>query len=183
MIIMVISEKSKNKRNLIYTILALGVAFFILFVSIARAGLEIASSKDLNLEVRKMEVEVEASGQRFTYKFPQARTLPDDPIYSFKRIRDFLWLNFSGSVINKSDVALFIADKKMAEVQALLSKGKIELALATSRDALNKLKYARSIHPTDQNYKAGFAYAKILENYNQKIQMLDEWNKIQTPVK
>ena len=156
------------------------MAIFILFVSIARAGLEIASSKDLNREIRKMEVECEVNGDRFTYKFPQARTLPNEPIYFFKQVRDWLWINFAGNQINKSDIALFIADKKMAEVQSLLSMGKTELALSTSRVALNKLKYARSLHKSDQIYHAGWAYAKILQNYNQKIQELDEWNQKET---
>lgn len=174
---MVMSEESKNKRNLIFTVFAVCMAVFILFVSIARAGVEIASTKDLNRDIRKMEVSVEANGENFTYKFPQARTLPDNPTYFFKRIRDWLWINFAGNPINKSDIALFIADKKMAEVQSLLSMGKIELALSTSREALNKLKYARSLQETDQIYKAGWAYAKILQNYNQKIQELDSWNE------
>lgn len=177
------SEEYKKKRNFWATIVALIFAFFILFVSIARAGLEIASSRDLNREVRKMEIEVEVKGERFVYKFPQARTLPDDPMYFFKRVRDFLWLNFAGNAVSKSDVALFIADKKMAEAQVLLSKNKVELALTTSREALNKLKYARSIHYTDQIYRAGWAYEKILYNYKQKIQELDEWNQGQTQIR
>lgn len=171
------SEESKNKRNLIFSILAGVMAIVILFISIARAGLEIASTKDLNQEIRKMEVLVEVNGKNFTYKFPQARTLPDNPTYFFKPIRDWLWINFAGNQIDKSDIALFIADKKMAEVQSLLSMGKIELALSTSRAALNKLKYARSLQKSDQIYHAGWAYAKILQNYNQKIQELDSWNE------
>lgn len=173
---MVVSEASKRRRNIGFSIMAGVMAFTVLFISIARASLEIASSKELNSEVRKMEIEVDIKGEKFIYKFPQARTLPDDPTYFFKKIRDFLWLNFAGSPSSKSDVALFIADKKMAEAQVLLSKNKTDLALATSREALNKLKYARSIHYSDQIYRAGWAYEKILANYNQKLEELDEWN-------
>lgn len=176
---MVVSEKGKNKQNIIFSVVAGIMAFTILFISIARASLEIASSKDLNRDIRKVEIEVEARGERFTYKLPQARTLPDDPAYVFKRVRDWLWINFAANAMEKSDIALFIADKKMAETQVMLSRGKIELALSTSRDAINKLKYARSLHRTDQIYYAGWAYAKILQNYNQKIQELDEWNSRQ----
>lgn len=176
---MVMSDESKNKRNFIFTLLAGFMAIFILFVSIARAGLEIASSKDLNREFRKMEIEVEARGEKFTYKLPQARTLPDDPAYIFKRIRDWLWINFAANALEKSDIALFIADKKMAEAQVMLSRNKTELALSTSREAINKLKYARSLNKSDQIYHAGWAYAKILQNYNQKIQELDQWNEKQ----
>jgi len=174
-----IKSKDNHRRNIIATIIAVVMALFILFVSIARASLEIASSRDANRDIRKMEVECEVNGEKFTYKLPQARILPDDPIYFFKRVRDWLWLNFAKDKLEKSDIALFIADKKMAETQVLLSKGKINLALATSQEALNKLKYARSLHPTDQNYYAGWSYAKILQNYNQKIQVLDEWNQQQ----
>jgi len=168
-----------GKRNTIASVVAGVLAIVVLFISISRASLDTAATKGKDLGIRNLPIEYEMDGNKQIYKLPQARMLPDDPLYIFKRIRDFLWIEFTTGKQAKSEVALFIADKKMAETDKLLSENKTNLALLTSREAFNKLQYAKKLYENDQIYYAGFAYAKILERYGQKIKELDEWNATQ----
>ena len=161
-------------------------ALMVLFVSISRISLEMTQEKDKSDQMRKLPIDFVVENDNggldiYAYKLPHARTLPDDSSYYLKRVRDFFWIVFTAGNKEKSEVVLFIADKKMAEANALLKKGKTDLALETSREALNKLQYANRLYKYEDNriYKAGLAYAQILKNYQQKIEELDEWNEKQ----
>ena len=171
-----LSEEAKHKRNALASGIAGVLALIILFISISRASLDTTITKDNSLDTRKLPIEYEIGKDKYTYKLPQARTVIGDPMYAFKKFRDILWIEFTSDTKSRSEVALFIADKKMAEAVRLFQDGKTELALLTTREALNKLQYASRIYENDQIYYAGFAYAKILSNYNQKLKELDDWN-------
>lgn len=148
------------------------LALSILFVSISRASLEIATSIDNRETLRKIPIEC----GDFIYKLPHARTLPTSKIYFLKRFRDWLWLNFTSEAKGKSEVALFIADKKMAEALRLFELGENKIALETSLEAVNKLKYANGLYKTEDKTRALWTYKKILLDYGQVLPELDSWN-------
>lgn len=160
------------------------MALMVLFVSISRISLDMTREKDKSDQIRKLPIDFvvendDESVDIYSYKLPHARTLPDDGSYPLKKIRDFFWITFTAGNKGKSEVILFIADKKMAEANELFKEGKIELGLITSEEAFNKLKYASRLYKYEDNriYKAGLAYAQVLKNHQQKIEALDKWNE------
>jgi len=173
------TEKGKKIRNIISTIMACFLAIGVLFVSISRASLDVALNNDKNREMRKTAIEATDEEEVFTYKIPQVWVLPDNSLYGIKTLRDYVWLHFTPRGAKRSEIALFIADKKISEAKRLLTENKTQMAIEASKEALNKLKYAKNEKNSKEIYHAGFAYAKILESYGQKIKELDEWNKAQ----
>lgn len=173
------TENEKKIRNIISTVMACFLAVGVLFVSISRASLDVALNNDKNREMRKTAIEATDGNEVFTYKIPQVWVLPDNSLYCLKTLRDYVWLHFTPRGTKRSEIALFIADKKISEAKRLLSENKTQMAIEASKEALNKLKYARNEKNSKEIYHAGWVYAKILESYGQKIKELDEWNKAQ----
>ena len=173
------TENGKKVRNIISTVMACIFAVGVLFVSISRGSLDAALNIDNNRDMRKTAIEATDGDEIFTYKIPQAWVLPDNSLYCFKILRDYVWLHFTPKGAKRSEIALFIADKKISEAKRLLTENKTQMAIEASKEALNKLKYAKNEKNSKEIYHAGFAYAKILESYGQKIKELDEWNKTQ----
>jgi hypothetical protein len=178
--------KRLGKWKIFIVIFIVIFALMVLFVSISRISLEMTQEKDKSDQIRKLPIDFvvkndDDSVDIYAYKLPYARTLPDDSSYYLKRVRDFFWIVFTAGNKEKSEVVLFIADKKIAEANELFKKGKTDLALKTSREALNKLQYANYLykHKDNRIYKAGLAYKQILKNYQQKIEELDNWNEKQ----
>lgn len=172
-------ERGERLRNIIATTVAFVLALGILFISISRGSLDVALNNDKNREMRKTAIEATDGNEIFTYKIPQVWVLPNNSLYCFKILRDYVWIHFTPGGEKRSEVALFIADKKISEAKRLLTENKTQMAIKASREALNKLKYARNEKNSKEIYHAGWAYAKILESYGQKIKELDEWNKTQ----
>lgn len=174
----------KISINSVYIISALILSGMILFVSMARASLEIMAAGHNTEKVRVKPVEYlvkdsSGSSQMQIYKLPEVRTLPSSPFYGLKKVRDFLWINYTHDQIKKSKVVLLIADKKIAETMVLIGKNKNNLALDTSIEAIEKLKYAACLNSsiktnsveTNQVQKqiisAGYTYIKVLDSMSQ----------------
>ena len=193
--------------RLVYAMASMSLAVLILVVSVARAGLEIMAieGNDRNLRNDPIKFEIvnkDGEKEELSYELPEPGMLPTNPFYGFKKIRDFLWIKFSGGGYKKANVQLLVADKRMAEAKVLLEDNKSKSGLEASQEALDTLKLAKnsitevsketedSKQVQSQIFKAGFAYMKILKSmensfeidadkYNQLINDLDEWNQEQ----
>ena len=173
----------------------------ILTVSLARAGAEIMTKNGSLEEMGKKEIKVVIGDKLVVYKLPETGMLPSNPLYIIKRVRDHLWLVFSGGLY-KSKITLLLADKKAAEFGKLTGLGSTSLALESGNEAIDKLEYAyissKNLNLSkvmrnqllDQIYVAGYAYQQVfvlakggftnnLESYNQLINRINEWNKKQ----
>lgn len=196
------SVLSKIIRNIL--VICFGLA--ILFVSVARTGLNLLAQGNGIDEVKKSEVKFLKTfedGEKIegTYKLPEPGMLPSNGLYGFKNFRDVLWLMFSQG-IEKPKVTLLIADKKLVEFVKLTENGNRELAIESGNEAIDKLKYAsdllQSAKITDTQSKqlrtqvlwAGLAYYEVIsrnesefqienEKYRNLLTRIDVWNKEQ----
>jgi hypothetical protein len=170
--------------SFLYTVLAILGGIVILFLSVTRAGYELMANDNNENKLRNNLIEftyLDDSGekQEYSYLLPTTSTLPNNPFYGFKKVRDYLWLKFSQGEINKCKTAFLLADKKMTEGKMLMELGETKIAIEASQEALEKLKYAKSIIPDDEKfrveadyirdqvYMAGLAYESIVK----KIQL------------
>jgi hypothetical protein len=165
--------------SVVFPALILVFAFIILFISLSRAGLEIAAKQQGQYGVVPVDF-IDS-----TYKLPPVDTLPTSPFYGFKRLRDYLWLTFSSGPVKKSQIALLLSDKKMAEAIALFNNDQSEMGLDAGSEAVDKLKYADRLIVNSkkedilkkqieaQIIQTGGAYAEIMTSIN-KTFGLDE---------
>lgn len=178
----------------------------VLGISLARASLEILA-QELNSDKignNPFSFVIDyGDGQTEvgSYKLPEVATLPTNPMYGLKRVRDYFWLLLSRGV-NKNKLALLMADKKVEETRQLWRMNKNDEALTAGNEAMDKLEYANQLvlasgDNTDQNkqiakqiYMAGFAYNEVFklgsnafdldaQKYQQLINRNEEWNKTQ----
>ena len=98
-------------------ILMLVAAFGILYVSFARAGLEEVTNDEKYDRLRKVLISYQKinQGDNFCYRLPESRTLPNNPLYFFKKIRDDFWIQFSKNPIDETRIVVLVADKKVYE--------------------------------------------------------------------
>lgn len=199
--------KTNEPMSFVFTFLALCFGGLILFVSIARAGLEIMAQGNNTDKVRVNLVNFvitndDGSTEPVSYKLPEINMLPTSSFYGFKYIRDWLWINLSRTPLEKSKVLLLVADKKIAESSALFIDNLPNQAMDAATEALVKLKYAqRETNNIKKNtdevkqlnlqiVRAGLAYKEILQGvrntfevdinmYNNLISDLDAWNESQ----
>ena len=192
--------------KILFRIGVVSLALFILFLSVARAGLELVAQEggaDLikNTEVNFIVTSDDGETAPNTYKLPEVGTLPDNMLYGFKRIRDYFWLTFSNG-ISKLKLSVLLADKKIVEFAELTNKDKNNVAIEAGNEAIDKLEYADSLlsktQLTDvearpirrQIYLAGYAYKELIkktelkfgfesEKYTSLINRIDERNKEQ----
>lgn len=164
------------KRNILNSVvlptLILVFAFMILFISLSRAGLEIAAKQQGQYGVVPVDF-IDS-----IYKLPPVDTLPTSPFYGFKRLRDYLWLTFSNGPVKKSQIALLLSDKKMAEAIALFNNDQSEIGLNAGIEAVDKLKYADKLianyekedifkeQMEIQIFQTGNAYKEIMTSIN-----------------
>lgn len=164
------------KRNILNSVvlptLILVFAFMILFISLSRAGLEIAAKQQGQYGVVPVDF-IDS-----IYKLPPVDTLPTSPFYGFKRLRDYLWLTFSNGPVKKSQIALLLSDKKMAEAIALFNNDQSEIGLNAGIEAVDKLKYADKLIANYQKedifkeqmeiqiFQTGNAYKEIMTSIN-----------------
>lgn len=186
--------------------MAVGLGVIILFVSMARAGLNLMAEDGAYAGLKNDEIKFLknfADGETLagTYKLPQTGMLPSNILYGFKRVRDFLWITFSQGN-EKVKVALLIADKKAVEFEKLAKDGNRNLAIESGNEAIDRLEYSdgliKQLKITDAQLRqfrsqilwAGFAYSEIFtrnkgeyemdqENYSKLINRIDDWNKNQ----
>jgi len=198
-------KKFEVVNSLPYLILSLVFGLVILFVSMTRASFELMAKEDGEAKLRVSPVvfvmrEEDGAMQEYSYKLPEVKTLPNNPFYGFKKLRDYLWLSFSQGDVKKAKTAFLLADKKMAEARELIIEGEIRIALEASQEGLEKLKYAdtllsRSMEKGDEVrqmreeiYLAGMAYGEIVkevengfdkggEKYNKVKEDINEFNQ------
>lgn len=182
------------------------IGLVILFVSVARAGLNLMAQDGEMDSLRNEEVKFlvtfedgeTASG---TYKLPQAGMLPNNVFYGFKKVRDYIWMLLSGGE-GKIKLSVLMADKKIAEFQKLTKKGEQGLAIESGNEAMDKLEYANGLVMGAKNADAqskqmrkqilwaGLAYGEIFhrnekefqidsEKYTKLLTRIDGWNKQQ----
>lgn len=166
--------------SFLYTVVAIIGGIVILFLSVTRAGYELMAKDNNENKLRNNLIEftyIDDNGekQEYSYLLPTTNTLPNNPFYGFKKVRDYLWLKFSQGEVNKCKTAFLLADKKMTEGKMLMEIGESKMAIEASQEALEKLKYAKSIipdderfrvesdHIRDQIYMAGLAYESIVK--------------------
>jgi hypothetical protein len=129
----------KNWLKLLIFFLSLGI----LYISFVRADLENVIKDEKSDNLRKVVV---SFGDNSCYKLPETRTLPNNPLYGIKEIRNELWIKFSNKPLDKVRVTLLVADKKMEEAIVLNQKGeKKSLVIKTSQEAVEKLKSASDL--------------------------------------
>src|SRR3990167_3132956 len=100
----------------LYAMMALGLSGWVLLVSLSRMSLTVLAEQSSYESARNTPIALNTLEDNTTqiYKLPTASMLPTNPIYAFKVLRDWLWVNFSLGFIKKSEISLLIADKKMA---------------------------------------------------------------------
>lgn len=114
------------------------LAFLVLYISLARGSLDLMIKDEKENELRKIPINSEIS-----YKFPETRTLPTNPFYSLKKIRDYLWTSFTKNQLDKCRVMMLIADKKMSEVMVMNRQdAEKQIIVGTTIEAINQLKLA-----------------------------------------
>ncbi|MCL4384059.1 DUF5667 domain-containing protein [Patescibacteria group bacterium] len=170
-----------------YTVFAVTLAWLILFVSISRTSLAILARQN-GLEKNKSQLialanPTNGTNSNGTYKLPEVSTLPTNVFYGLKVIRDYLWLTFSSSSAEKARISLFLADKKMAEMYALIKTQQSSYALEAATGALEKLRYSQretdkivnqpevKAQSTQNLAKAGVAYRQMVESLKSLIDL------------
>ena len=81
------------------------------------------------------------------YTLPYPGVLPDHPLYPLKRVRDNLLYFFARSSVNKIEISLLFADKKIGMAKNLLEKNKDKLALETVIESQSDLLKAAKLVP------------------------------------
>jgi hypothetical protein len=193
-------------QNMVTKAAVMGLGIMILFISMARTGVELAAQEGVMESLKNNEIQYMATfsnGETETgnYKFPETGLLPDNITYGFKRIRDFFWLLLARGD-NKNKLAILLADKKAMEFVALTKKDKNMQAIEAGNEAVDKLKYANGLIVKDnkldnqtkqlraQVFWAGFAYKEVFKRYEQAYNLdneeyskllstIDDWNKEQ----
>lgn len=136
-------EIKKKIANNVVIVTVVVLAFGVLLVSVGRAGLERTREDEKANRLRKIPVDYswetpdEIGVGR--YYLPETSMLPNHWLYSLKAIRDYWWLKFTRDPRNKATAALFLADKKIAEAEALLRNKEIELAKKCAKEAIMRL--------------------------------------------
>lgn len=108
----------------IYIIIGVLFAVAILFVSIARANLEVVLREEKEDKIRVIPINITVNkdnGEKIKtiYYLPKIKIYPTNILYPIKIWRDKLWLALIRDPCEKSKLLLLIADKKMSEDDSL----------------------------------------------------------------
>ncbi len=131
----------------------LGITFFsiiILYISFVRAGLERVKENRNYDKLRNVPISFQFKNnlgelENYCYNLPESRTLPDSPWYFIKNLRDKFWVDFTNNPLEKANILLLIADKKLEEAIKLVEKGRENLGDETVKDAILKLEKSKNI--------------------------------------
>jgi len=98
-------------------ILMLVAAFGILYVSFTRASLDEVTNDERYDRLRKIAIAYQRpnSGEKVCYRLPESRTLPNNPLYFLKKIRDDFWTKLSKNPLDKTRIVILVTDKKVYE--------------------------------------------------------------------
>lgn len=108
----------------IYIIIGILFAILILFISIARANLEVVLKEEREDRIRVIPMNIvinKENGEKIksVYYLPKIKIYPTNILYPVKIWRDQLWLALTRNPCEKSKLLLLIADKKMSEDDSL----------------------------------------------------------------
>ena len=121
------------KRKIVSILGAVLFGSLVLFVSVYRSTNRIPQSlavANLQFEVQPL-VSSESSVPKLNYYLAYPGILPDQPLYKIKMIRDRIWLWLTVDVVDKSDLLLLYADKRLGAGKVLVEGNKINLGIAT----------------------------------------------------
>lgn len=125
-------------------------SIIIVYISFVRAGLEIISKNKNYNNLRNIPIHFQTKNDlgelvNNCYKLPETRVLPDNPLYLIKNLRDKFWVSLTKNSVEKVNILLLIADKKLEEAIRLDKKGKENLANDTVKDAILMLEKSNKI--------------------------------------
>lgn len=172
--------------------------FFLCLISIIRTSFtDITKNNNMDLS-RTIPLSItylKPNGQSiiFIYKIPGSKVKVNNPLYFLKRLRDYYWLVFSKGYLAKSEISLFLADKKFSESTQFLKINQSKYSVISTSQAFDKLQYAQYLfgktglpkeHELQQEIiQAGLAYEEILKSFcsndnqlNQLTNQIENWN-------
>ena len=120
------------------TLLALGVAFLILGLSLFRSARAVTGS---SVEVTPT-LSVTPTGAVVSYYLPYPGILPDHFLYSVKMARDFIRKSLTFNTLKKARLYILYADKRLNAARFLLEGNKQGLATTTAVKAEKYLERA-----------------------------------------
>jgi len=82
------------------------------------------------------------------YQLPYPGILPDHPLYTFKKLRDWLLITFNRHPLKKAELYLLFSDKKIGMSDLLLEKRKLELAVDILVESQSDILKSASILPS-----------------------------------
>ena len=117
------------------------VAVMILLISMVRCSRQqyLTGSRDYNGLVSSNSAVLR------DYDLPYPGMLPDNPLYFVKMLRDRVKLMLVGEDLEKINLLLFYADKRIAAADALLREGQVSLAEITAHKAEQYMGQAMSM--------------------------------------
>jgi len=134
-------------KNVFLIAAALVFAFGILTASVYRTSAQTVAP---NFKVESLEMEMTEGEEEATpeakepvdYVLPWPGILPDHFLYPLKMVRDRIWLFLTTDPLNKAELLLKFADKRIYSAQLLFDKGKAEQGLSTATKAEKYLERA-----------------------------------------
>ncbi len=200
----------ERKRNtspgdvagVLYVSVVILLSVLILFISLAKASLDIWASENNFEKARSCPVEFvvsEKDGQveKGSHYLPGITILPGNPWYGLKEVRDVFWMKLSGDYENRAKTALIIADKRMSVSRKLFEEQKNKTAIIKTGEAFDFLVTAKAewdrakaknpdlCNPVEnQIFFAGLAYEEILAKIDSSfIEDLDKYNDMLNKIK
>lgn len=126
-----------SRRILVLTTILF--SFVILFVSITQTA-QVKYSFNEALSGQTAEI---ADSQIIEYYFPYpGRILPDHPLWTFKAMRDRVWLSITPSAARRAELNLLLANKRLISAKILFERDKSELAFSVLTKASKYLESA-----------------------------------------
>jgi len=126
-------------KKIFTVIAALVFAFSVLFLSVLNASAKVVTTKTETVLVLTPTPTPKAE---ILYYLPYPGILPDHPLYSFKMIRDRIWLWLTSGAEKKAETVLLFADKRLGAGRFLIEGNKIDLGITTIEKAEKYLEQA-----------------------------------------
>jgi HEPN domain-containing protein len=122
-------------------------AFGVLFASVWKTSAQSQSENSLNFSVKGEAISVSLNqvdniGERIDYELPWPGLLPDHFLYPIKMLRDRIWLELTTDPLERAELLLKLADKRLWAAQMLIEEGKNSLAVTTATKAEKYLQRA-----------------------------------------
>lgn len=158
----------KTLKTILSTISTLAFSFLILSISVfrvsARTPLPITNSSGQNLVLPTV---TPLPSPKIDYYLPYPGILPDHPLYSFKMIRDRIWLWLTTDPLKRAEVMVLFADKRLGAGKVLVEGNKVALGLTTLEKAEKYLE--RSVGELEKAKKEGKNVQSLIDRFNQAV--------------